>query len=227
MASKATKVYYYGKKNNFVGKTLFEILANLRDYGLNRMLIKQEELLKNPGTKCYYIVKKVEPVMDEKLEQGAIYAERIYRDAKVPGLVFVDDETWQPDWQLVPRHQEGLHRIPEDRLVEHGHPTTIKVLPRWMEVPPLMDVYLRRHYRARMGATTAPVKLDTPKVTIGMSYDFKRINLPHMLHRVAEAGESCDESLSKPIQALLASRFRHNPQSRECSTDVEKKGSVK
>lgn len=62
-----TKVYYYGMKTNFIGKTLFGILGNLRNFGVNRMLhsIKQEELLSNPG-------KKVEPVMDKDLKEGAI-----------------------------------------------------------------------------------------------------------------------------------------------------------
>lgn len=181
---------YYGKKTTFVGKTLFEILANLRDFGINRVLVKNEELLKNPGEKCYYIVKKVEPVMDEKLEHGAIYAERVFRGAKVPGLVFVDDETWHPDWQLIPRDEEHLHRIDPEKTIEHGHPATITVLPRWMEVPPLMDIFLRRHYKARKGVTVAPVKLDTKLVNIMMHYDFNRINKPHMLHRIAEEGES-------------------------------------
>lgn len=170
MASKATKVYYYGKKTNFVGKTLFEILANLKDFGINRMLVKQEELLKNPGTKCYYIVKKVEPVMDDKLEEGAIYAERIFRSARIPGLVFVDDETWHPDWQLVPKHEEEFHRVPNDKLVEYDHLSAYKNLPAWMEAPPLMDIFLRRHYKARKGVNLAPVDLTTSKVKIGMSY---------------------------------------------------------
>lgn len=207
MASKAPKVYYYGKKTNFVGKTLFEILANLRDFGLNRMLLKQEELLKNPGSRCYYIVKKVEPIMDDKLLEGAIYAERVFKGARVPGLVFVDEESWHSDWQLVPKHEEDRYRVPDDMLVEHGHPSTVNVLPRWMEVPPLMDIFLRRHIAARKGITVTPVKLDTPRVSIRMSYDMNKINKPFSQNRIAEEGETSRENLNMPLQSLLSAKF--------------------
>lgn len=201
-------VHYYGKKTNFVGKTLFEILANLRNFGLNRMLIKHEELLNNPGQRCYYIVRKVEPIMDEKLQEGAIYAERVYKGAKVPELVFVDDESWHTDWRLIPRHEEHLYLLNKDKLIEHGHESTITVLPRWMEVPPLMDVFLRRHYKARKGVTVAPVKLDTTLVNIRMHYEFARINKPHNLHRIAEEGEDSPLNVNRPMKSLLKDQFK-------------------
>lgn len=205
-------IHYYGKKTNFVGKTLFEILANLRNFGINRMLIKQEELLQNPNQKCYYIVKKVEPVMDPELKEGAIYAERVFRGAKVPKLVFVDDESWHSDWQLVPIHEEHLHRVEGEKLLEHGHPSTYTVLPRWMEVPPLMDIFLRRHYAARKGVTVAPVKLDTKLVNIGMHYEFEWKNKDHMLHRMAEEDEESPLNLNKPLKSLLAGKFKSKPE---------------
>lgn len=200
-------VHYYGKKTEFVGKTLFEILANIRNFGVERMIIKQEELLKNPGQKCYYIVKKVEPVMDDNLQEGAIHAERVFRNAKVPGLVFVDEESWHTDWQLIPKHEEIKYRIKPEELVEHGHPSTVTVLPRWMEVPPLMDVFLRRHFNARRGVTSAPVKLDTPLVNIRMHYEMSRLNKPHMRYRIAEEDEESELDINKPIQSLLSQRF--------------------
>lgn len=203
-------VHYYGKKTNFVGKTLYEILANLKNFGLNRMLIKQEELLENPGKPCYYIVKKVEPVMDEKLQEGAIYAERIYKGAKVPGLVFVDDESWHTDWQLIPKDQEEKYRLDPKDLVVHGHPSTVTVLPQWTQVPPLMDVFLRRHYEKRGGVTIAPVKLSKP-IQIRMSYDMDKINQPHKRYRIAEEGEETELTFNRPMKSLLAEQFRPKP----------------
>ena len=183
-----SNVYYYGKTTKFVGKTLFEILANLRNFGVNRMIIKQLELLQDPGTKCYYIVKKVEPVMDEQLQEGAIYAERIYRNAKVPGEVFVDEESWHTDWQLVPKDEEHLHKLDPESMIEHGHPSTVHILPRWMEMPPLMDRFIRQHYKERDGVQVAPVKMGK-RINIRTHYDFDKLNWPHQVHRVAEEGE--------------------------------------
>lgn len=177
-------VHYYGKKTNFVGKTLFEILANLRNFGLNRMLIKQEELLKYPGKPSYYIVKKVEPVLDETLQQGAIYAERIFKGARVPGLVFVDDESWHTDWQLIPKDQEGTYRVDNPPIFQPAQP-----LNKQFKVPPLMDAFLKRHYKMK-----------------GVEYDsFKPLTLP-LNYKVSEQYHHID--VSKPIKEHLEARFR-------------------
>lgn len=204
-------IHYYGKKTNFVGKTLFEILANLRNFGVNRMLLKQEELLKNPGQRCYYVVKKVEPVLDKDLQQGAIYAEKVYRGAKVPELVFVDEESWHTDWQLVPRDEEDSYRVPDDKLLKHGEPETVRVLPRWMEVPPLMDIFLRRHYKAR-GISSPEVKMDSKLINIKMHYDFQRLNKPHEVNRIAEEGEESEFKINHPMKTLI--NHRVNPHCR-------------
>lgn len=131
--------YYYGKKTEFIGKTLFEILANLRNFGVGRMVIKQTEVAQNPGKKCYYIVRKVEPVMDKDLQEGAIHAERVYRNARMPGLTFVEEDSWFTDWQLVPKDQEHIHRDHEQ--VEYR----IEKVQNQMRIPPLMGEFLRRH----------------------------------------------------------------------------------
>lgn len=203
-----SKVHYYGKRNNFVGKTLYEILANLRDFGLNRMLIKQEEILQNPGKTCYYIVKKVEPVMDADLKEGAIYAERVFRGAKVPDLVYVEEESWHNDWQLIPRHEESKYLLDPAKMVEHGHPETVTILPRWMEVPPLMDIFLRRHINNRKGIQLAPALLDKKRINIRMHYDLKWMNRPHSRFRVAEEGEKHHINFNLPLKELLPDHLK-------------------
>lgn len=176
-------VYYYGKKTKFVGKTLFEILANLRNFGVNRMLIKQEETLLYPGKPSYYIVKKVEPVMDAKLQEGAIYAERIFKGARVPGLVFVDDETWHTDWQLIPKHEESKYRVenpPEYRPVQMEQNS--------FEAPPLMDAFLKRHLKNK--GQTVPLE----RIKIRLDYKPTEIDW--------------EIDVSQPIKSMLADRFR-------------------
>lgn len=143
--------YYYGKKTNFVGKTLFEILANLRNFGLGRMIIKHKEILDNPGTKSYYIVKKVEPILDESLERGVIHAEHICRGRRHPDLCIVDEETWHTDWQLVPRDEEHLWRFKDDEIVLHV-PSPDPEKSEWMPVPPLMNEFLKRRQNVTMRA---------------------------------------------------------------------------
>jgi small subunit ribosomal protein S34 len=178
-------IHYYGKKTKFVGKTLFEILANLRNFGLNRMLIKQEELLLYPGKPSYYIVKKVEPVMDDKLQEGAIYAERIFKGSRMPGLVFVDDITWHTDWQLIPKHEESKYRVenpPEFKPAQ--------MLQDSFEVPPLMDAFLKRHLKNR----GQPV----PQERIRIQLDYEPSEIDYEI------------DVSQPIKSVLAERFRRD-----------------
>jgi len=176
-------IHYYGKKTNFVGKTLFEILANLRNFGINRMLVKQEESIKYPGHKNYYIVKKVEPVMDEKLEEGIIYAERIFKGSRIPGLVLVDDESWHPDWQLIPRHEESKYRVENPPLYE---PPQIE--PSSFEPPPLMKRFLERFYKMK------GVELPNGSITIPLNYTPTDIEY--------------DVDRRKPVSMALSERFR-------------------
>ena len=179
-------VHYYGKKTKFVGKTLFEVLANLRNFGINRMLIKQEELLNYPGKPSYYIVKQVEPVLKDDLKEGAIYAERIFKGTRVPGLVFVDDESWHADWQLIPKHEESKYRV--DNPPEYKPPQPIQ---KHFEVPPLMAAFLQRHNKLR--GFTDPNK----KFTVPLNY------------KASEMDYGADPS--KTMKAMLEERFKNRP----------------
>lgn len=178
-------IHYYGKKTKFVGKTLYEILANLRNFGVNRMLIKQEETLLHPGKSSYYIVKKVEPIMDEKLQEGCIYAEHIFKGTRVPGLVYVNDESWHTDWQLVPKHEESKYLVENPPMFV---PRTVTDKP--MELPPLMDAFLKRHIKNK----GQPV----PKETIKIPMDYKILPLDLGI------------DVSQPMKSMLAERFRNN-----------------
>lgn len=184
-ANMSKVVYYYGKRTNFVGKTLFEILANLRNFGVNRMLIKHEETLLYPGKTSYYIVKKVEPVMDEKLQEGCIYAERIFKGARVPGLSFVDDESWHTDWQLVPKHEECKYRIENPPIFESA-----AMKPGNLRVPPLMDAYLKRHLKNK-----------------GLTVPAETVEIP-LNYRPSDIDYGVD--VSQPIKSILAKKFRQN-----------------
>ena len=149
------------------------------------MLIKQEETLKHPGKPSYYIVKKVEPVMDDNLQEGCIYAEHILKGARVPGLVFVDDESWHTDWQLIPRHEEIKYRVENPPVYE---PIKMKESP--LEVPPLMDAFLKRHMKNK-----------------GQPVPKERIKIP-LNYKVFWTDEDID--VSQPIKSMLADRFRRD-----------------
>lgn len=148
------------------------------------MLIKQEETIKFSGQTSYYVVKKVEPVMDHKLEEGIIFAERVFKGAKMPGLVVVDDETWHTDWQLVPKHEESKYMIENPPEFQPA-----QVEKKSFDVPPLMDAFLKRHYRMK------GVQVSSETITIPLNY------------KPSEIDYGVDRS--KQVKFALSGRFRN------------------
>lgn len=55
-------IKYIGKPSKHVGKTIFELLCNLKNFGIGRMVIRSHFL--NYKEPSYYIIKRVEPQMD-------------------------------------------------------------------------------------------------------------------------------------------------------------------
>ena len=54
---------YVGKRNFFLGKTLWEIVGNLRNFGVGRMLIRSK--FERYPEVTYYRIVKANPLMDE------------------------------------------------------------------------------------------------------------------------------------------------------------------
>lgn len=205
-----SKTVYYGRTTKFVGKTLFEILANLRNFGIGRVVYKHTELKQFPNS--YYIVRDVEPVMDQKLELGVVHAEKIFNGARASDLVTIDEETWHTDWRLVLKEDEKLFKVSEDKLVDVSHPSKVEVFPRWMDTPPLMEIFLRRKFKNKKLQSDSIKGIDSNQpLKIRLRYLAEiRDQLPHLHRRVAEEGET-PSFPSKTSIGLLPSKFKPNP----------------
>ena len=134
-----SKVIYYGKKNRLCGKTAFEILARLKNFGIGRVLQRNLYKLDYPGEESYCRVVEVEPQMDEQLSFGRLWVHEVFRGKMYPKLREI--RPWHPDYSLVPKHLEpDFSKFPV-----LGHETTERnVLPATCEVPPLMAEYMNR-----------------------------------------------------------------------------------
>lgn len=58
MATQVIK--YIGRKTDFKGKTLWEIVGDLKDYGVGRLVIRN--MFQRYPEPCYFKILKVEPV---------------------------------------------------------------------------------------------------------------------------------------------------------------------
>ena len=132
------RIVYIGKKTSYCGKRAFEILANLRNFGIGRVLQRNQHKMwyEEP---CYLKIVSVQPQMDDELTWGRIAVDEIYRGRRYPYTTEI--KPWHPDYSLVPKDEEpDFSKFP----VLGKDKSHIKVLPKTFNVPPLMAEYLNR-----------------------------------------------------------------------------------
>jgi hypothetical protein len=68
--TKMAPVKYFGKPTYQQGKLIWDILGNLRNFGIGRFLVRSPELLHYPNEMCFYRVASVSPAMDEVITKN-------------------------------------------------------------------------------------------------------------------------------------------------------------
>lgn len=132
------RVVYIGRRTHLVGKRVFEILANLKNFGIGRVLQRNEFKQEFPEPSYFKIV-RVEPQMDEELTFGRVWVKEVYRGRLYPYITEI--KAYHPDYTLVPKDEEpDFDSFP----VLGVDKSNIKVLPATFKVPPLMAEFLNR-----------------------------------------------------------------------------------
>lgn len=130
---------YYGKKSDWCGKTAFEILARLKNFGIGRILQHNQFKKDFPDEPSFYQVVQVEPQMDEELAHGRVWVTEVHRGKRYPRLREIVPRI--ADYSLVPKHEEpDISKFPvlgEDKSLQ-------KLLPATCDVPPVMAEYMNR-----------------------------------------------------------------------------------
>jgi len=181
------KTIYIGRKNYFVGKTIWEILSHLKNFGVGRMVTRN--MLSRHPEPSYHIIKRVEPRMDEELKFGTVYCETVFRGKRLPGVRSFTDG-YKPDFRLIAKGEEEEF-VNGYKVVDMGQVKA--TLPKQYSVPPLMREFLMR-YKAEKGES-----VDTNKdFSIPFVYlDQKDLNSEKeeifwLNHRIAAEGEEPD-----------------------------------
>lgn len=129
---------YIGKPTVFVGKSVFEILTNLKNFGIGRVLQRNlyKDLYKEP---CYFKVTHAAPQMDEELLYGRVWGIEVFRGKKYPYIR--ETRTDFHDYSLLRVHEEpDFDQFPvlgeaKDHLIS---------LPRTISAPPVMAELFNR-----------------------------------------------------------------------------------
>ncbi|XP_025407798.1 uncharacterized protein LOC112681718 [Sipha flava] len=133
------KVKLIGRASNVSGKTLWEIIGNLRNAGIGRLVTRNSyNRYEEP---CFFKVLAVEPTayIENQTRKVIVHAEKIFRGKLYPEPVEIYSVSYKPDYRLIPKDEEQLWW---DRLA-NCKPRE-RIVPGLIELPPLMKLLLER-----------------------------------------------------------------------------------
>ncbi|XP_029171371.1 28S ribosomal protein S34, mitochondrial [Nylanderia fulva] len=165
-----------GRTTDFKGKPLWEILGNLKNFGVGRLVIRNR--FQRYPEACYMKILKVAamPLPDRAYtdRKVMVLVERVFRGQKSPKPIQLDAATYKADYMLVPKDQEHLYlenrQLPEE-----------KILPKTTDLPPLLSQILMRQMKTK-GVTVS----EEPK--LALRYNFEGAAIKN--YRLAKEGES-------------------------------------
>ncbi|XP_017778074.1 PREDICTED: 28S ribosomal protein S34, mitochondrial [Nicrophorus vespilloides] len=127
---------YIGRKTDFRGKTLWEILGNLKNFGVGRIVTRSiQERYPEPS---FMKIVKVEALPNpaeagpDNLRKVRVFVEKTFRGVKQPKLIALESTSYKADYQLVPKREEEAY------LKLQSVSAAVRVLPKYMALPPLM-----------------------------------------------------------------------------------------
>ncbi|KAK3861704.1 hypothetical protein Pcinc_032363 [Petrolisthes cinctipes] len=138
-----------GRTHSFYGRRLWEIVGHLKDFGAGRMVVRSRfERYPEP---CFFRIVSAEPDFDtgrphkdEDNMNGKVLVEKIFR-GKNYGVIDISESAYKTDYRLIHKHEEAkyLHAL------ETCPPRQINILPRTVEMPPLLKMVAEREGHER------------------------------------------------------------------------------
>ncbi|MCP9260775.1 28S ribosomal protein S34, mitochondrial [Dirofilaria immitis] len=115
---------------NAQGKFLWEILCQLRNLGVGRIVTKNEWARKWPKQPSYLKIVRACPAMDRWLLRGKLWADWTYRGINL-GLYEFSTDLARSDWRLIHKHEE-------DEFIKCDSPMKPIEYPKTMPLPPYL-----------------------------------------------------------------------------------------
>ncbi|CAK1556197.1 unnamed protein product [Leptosia nina] len=169
MTTKVVK--YVGRTTDFKGKTLWEIVGSLKNFGVGRLITRQ--VFQRYPEPTFMKIVKVETCPDEERRRVRVWVEKTFRGRKLPQLTEIYRTSYKPDYQLV-------HKDEEEKLLQAA--ATVKhksdILPNSIEMPPLMKRFIMRDHEKK---GVQPMK----EYVMPLSYKHS----PNRVERIAEGDE--------------------------------------
>ncbi|XP_064541751.1 uncharacterized protein mRpS34 [Drosophila montana] len=173
MSQKVIK--YIGRTTDFRGNSLWEIVGNLPDWGIGRMVIRN--MFQRYPEPCYMRILKVQAVDEQPDNERKVRVtvEKTWRGVTQPKPVEIYSTSYKADYELVPVDQEH-------KFLTNTKKVEPVVLPTQMELPPLLREY---------------IKDETSEANPLINVHFKKTH--NKLARLAQAGEQPTRQLSMDV----------------------------
>ncbi|KAF0314265.1 hypothetical protein FJT64_015287 [Amphibalanus amphitrite] len=90
---------FIGRTHDLYGKSLWELLCNLKDFGVGRV-VKRTKFNQRYPERSWYRIINVQPEMDEENRCGSVTVRRVFRGVETPRDVTLSRTTALTDYQL-------------------------------------------------------------------------------------------------------------------------------
>ncbi|XP_067648411.1 small ribosomal subunit protein mS34-like [Eurosta solidaginis] len=132
-------IKYIGRTTDFRGNTLWELVGNLRDFGVGRLVIRN--MFQRYEEPCYMRILKVDvkphdPAKDP-IRKVAVTVEKVWRGVVSPKPVTIYRTSYKPDYELVPKEEESKYLNNTKKVSE-------QILATEVEFPPLFREFIRQ-----------------------------------------------------------------------------------
>ncbi|XP_012259413.2 28S ribosomal protein S34, mitochondrial [Athalia rosae] len=121
-------VKYIGRTTNFKGKSLWEILGNLKNHGVGRIIARS--MFERYPEPSYIKILKVEALPNDDKRKVKVIAERTFRGVKYEKPITIMSVSYKTDYKLIPKDEETTYcKVEKQR--------EMPILPRTTDFPPL------------------------------------------------------------------------------------------
>ncbi|KAJ3661832.1 hypothetical protein Zmor_006214 [Zophobas morio] len=148
---------YIGRKTDFKGKTLWEIVGNLKNFGVGRVVVRS--MMERYPEPSYFRILKVEPLQCpqvqsvDNLRKVRVLVEKTFRGMTFPKPVTIERASYKTDYRLLSKDEE-------EEYCKKVLPKEVQVYPNTMDFPPLLQEYIIREKKTKGEDTDVELKLD-------------------------------------------------------------------
>ncbi|XP_053684167.1 uncharacterized protein LOC128734151 [Sabethes cyaneus] len=128
-------IKYIGRTTDFKGKTLWEIVGNLKNFGVGRVVVRS--MFERYPEPSYMRILKVEALPNDETRKVKVTMEKTFRGRTYPKPVVIESASYKADYRLLHKHEEE----PYCRVIEQQEE---KVIPLEIDMPPLLREFVEK-----------------------------------------------------------------------------------